>query len=175
MLTRGEAVGHAGDVVGDGPGGVGARGVGGGQLLGVGGISLEQFAHDGAGLAGHVHHHATLWHGREAGIPEGGSGFWEITTSSLIDWPQQGRILEFIREQDSLAIVSTVVDHRAPASRATNDLGSVTNLASISRALAANDYRLRGEALRGLTLESSPAVRNTVWRVTDPHFALDMP
>ncbi|MEI6363149.1 MAG: metallophosphoesterase [Actinomycetes bacterium] len=116
-----------------------------------------------AWLAGHVHFHAALRHEKD------GHAFVELTTASLIDWPQQGRILEFLRLPDSgeVAIVSTVVDHRAPAGW-TNDLGDVANLASISRALAANDYRLRENSLRGLVLESTPDVRNVVWRVPDP-------
>lgn len=121
-----------------------------------------------AWLAGHVHHHAALWH------QEGSHGFWEITTSSLIDWPQQGRVLEFLRVSDrqtpEIAIISTVMNHAGPATADYRDLSSPKSLASISRTLAANDYRLRGSSLRGLTLDSSPEVRNTVWRLPDPHF-----
>ena len=116
-----------------------------------------------AWIAGHVHFHAALRH------ENGGHAFVELTTASLIDWPQQGRVLEFVKDVDAgeIAIISTVVDHRAPAAW-TSDLDDVTNLASLSRTLAANDYRLREGSLRGLTLESTPEVRNTVWRVPDP-------
>ena len=116
-----------------------------------------------AWIAGHVHFHAALVHERD------GHAFVELTTASLIDWPQQGRILEFLRlpESGELAIVSTVVDHRAPAVW-TDDLDDVTNLASISRSLAANDYRLRNNSLRSVALESTPDVRNVVWRIRDP-------
>jgi hypothetical protein len=116
-----------------------------------------------AWIAGHVHFHAALRHERN------GHAFIELTTASLIDWPQQGRILEFLRlpESGEIAIVSTVVDHQAPVEW-TTDLDDVANLASISRTLAANDYRMRENSLRGLTLESSPDVRNVVWRVPDP-------
>jgi 3',5'-cyclic AMP phosphodiesterase CpdA len=115
-----------------------------------------------AWLAGHVHFHAALRHESE------GHAFVEITTGSLIDWPQQGRILEFVKEGDEIAIVSTVVDHHAPSSWSADDLGSHVNLASISRALAANDFSLREDSLRGISLESTPEVRNVVWRVPDP-------
>lgn len=119
-----------------------------------------------AWIAGHVHHHACLWH------HDGDRGFWEITTSSLIDWPQQGRILEFIRVDEGglpeIAIVSTVVDHNGPARADYQSLESPVALASISRTLAANDYRLRDSSPRGLTLESSPEVRNCIWRLRDP-------
>lgn len=119
-----------------------------------------------AWIAGHVHHHACLWH------HDGDHGFWEITTSSLIDWPQQGRILEFVRVQErglaEIAIISTVIDHAGPASADYRTLETPSQLASVSRTLAANDYRLREHSLRGLTLESSPEVRNTIWRLRDP-------
>jgi hypothetical protein len=119
-----------------------------------------------AWVAGHVHFHAAIRHGDEA------RGFVELTTSSLIDWPQQGRILEFVRVADQgrreIAIISTVVDHSAPAEWSHESLDDPVNLAAISRALAANDYRLRGGSRRGRLLESSPEMRNAVWRVPDP-------
>lgn len=119
-----------------------------------------------AWIAGHIHAHAALQHGDATG------GFWEITTSSLIDWPQQGRILEFLRVSDQgtpqIAIVSTVVDHIAPLDWDVDRLDDHGNLAAISRVLAANDYRLRESSLRSLLLDSTPEVRNVVWRVPDP-------
>ena len=45
-----------------------------------------------------------------------------------------------------IAIVSTVVDHRAPREWRADDLTTPLNLAADLRSLAANDYRLR-EAL----------------------------
>ena len=119
-----------------------------------------------AWIAGHVHFHAAGRHGDDE------RGFWEITTSSLIDWPQQARILEFARVSDAgrpeIAIISTVVDHDAPAEWTATELDDPANLAAISRALSANDYRLRESSLRGLNLESAPDVRNVVWRCPDP-------
>jgi metallophosphoesterase (TIGR03767 family) len=118
-----------------------------------------------AWIAGHVHFHAALRHGDEE------RGFVELTTSSLIDWPQQGRILEFVRVEDEgrreIAIISTVVDHAAPAEWSDQALDDHVNLAAISRALAANDYRLREGSVRGATLDSTPEMRNVVWRVPD--------
>jgi hypothetical protein len=119
-----------------------------------------------AWIAGHVHHHASLWH------HDGDHGFWEITTASLIDWPQQGRILEFIQVTErglaEIAIISTVVDHAGPARANYQSLHTPGDLAAISRTLAANDYRRRDSSLRGLTLDSSPEVRNCIWRLRDP-------
>lgn len=117
-------------------------------------------------IAGHVHFHAAGRHGNDA------RGFWELTTASLIDWPQQGRILEFVRVADrgrpEIAIVSTVVDHAAPVDWSPDRLDDPMNLAAISRVLSANDYRLRGDSLRGRMLDASPEVRNVMWRTADP-------
>jgi metallophosphoesterase (TIGR03767 family) len=119
-----------------------------------------------AWIAGHVHFHFAMRHGDAA------TGFWEITTSSLIDWPQQARILEFVQVDDGdrpeVAIISTVMDHGAPARWSARDLDDPVGIAAVSRSLAANDYRLRQSSLRGLMLDSAPDVRNVVWRVPDP-------
>jgi metallophosphoesterase (TIGR03767 family) len=119
-----------------------------------------------AWIAGHVHFHAAGRHGDDD------HGFWELTTASLIDWPQQGRILEFLRVSDrgrpEIAIVSTVVDHAAAADWSSTNLDDPANLAAISRTLAANDYRLRENSRRGVRLESAREVRNVVWRSPDP-------
>ena len=118
-----------------------------------------------AWVAGHVHAHTHLWHqaqGRDGGL-------WEITTSSLIDWPQQLRILEIVREPGgTVAIASTVVDHAAAPDWSHDALGDASSLASVSRALAANDYRLRGAFGHRGTTEGMPADRNAVWRLPDP-------
>lgn len=118
-----------------------------------------------AWIAGHVHHHAAGYHGDEQ------RGFWEFTTSSLIDWPQQARILEFLEvagPKPSIAIVSTVVDHGSPAAWSADALDDVANIAALSRTLAANDYHFRGGEPRGIRLDSSPDVRNVVWQLPDP-------
>ena len=119
-----------------------------------------------AWIAGHVHFHFAMRHGDDE------RGFWEITTSSLIDWPQQARILEFVQVDDGarpeVAIISTVIDHGAPTQWMRDRLNEPAQLASVSRALSANDYRLRQSSLRGLLLDSTPDVRNVVWRVPDP-------
>lgn len=106
-------------------------------------------------MAGHVHFNAAIQHGGE-------SGFWEITTASLIDWPQQGRILEFIRVGDDIAMVSTVVDHDSPVEWDGSSL-EVRDMAGISRQLAANDYQRRDETPLNELRAGSPEVRNVVW------------
>jgi hypothetical protein len=48
--------------------------------------------------------------------PGPNGGFWEITTSSIIDWPSQTRAIELGRHADgSYEIVSTMLDHNEAA------------------------------------------------------------
>lgn len=92
--------------------------------------------------------------------------WWEITTPSLIDWPQQSRVVEFLGGASTLTIATTMVDHAGPA---TWD-GSITDpvaLASLSRELAANDWQAHAP------LETSPRVgtradRNVLLHLPDP-------
>lgn len=112
-------------------------------------------------VAGHVHFNAAIEHETPAG------GFWEITTASLIDWPQQGRILEFIRVGSDVAIVSTVVDHDSPVAWDGTSF-KVRDMAGISRLLAANDYQRRDPSPLNELRAGSPEVRNTIWWVRRP-------
>jgi hypothetical protein len=74
-------------------------------------------------LNGHVHaNRITPRAGRQ-----GARGFWEVTTSSIVDWPCQGRIVElFDAGAGHLGIACTMVDHDG------------TGLAALHRELAAN-------------------------------------
>ena len=59
--------------------------------------------------------------------PPGGHGFWEVTTSSLVDWPCQSRLVELFDAGDGLlGIACTMVDHEG------------SELASLHRELAGN-------------------------------------
>jgi metallophosphoesterase (TIGR03767 family) len=56
-----------------------------------------------------------------------GHGFWEVTTSSLVDWPCQARLVELFQAGDAwLGIGCTMVDHEG------------SELASLHRELAGN-------------------------------------
>ena len=67
-------------------------------------------------------------------------GFWQVTTASHIDWPQQSRLLDVVDNQDgSLSIWGTILDHDAPANPGSGVGSSTKQLASISRELAYND------------------------------------
>ncbi len=90
-----------------------------------------------AWVNGHTHIHSVT------AITEDGTpgGFWQITTASHIDWPQQARLIEVLRADDSLAICCTVIDSAAPASF--SGAGDPASLASLARELAVNDWQLR--------------------------------
>lgn len=91
-----------------------------------------------AWVNGHTHAHAV----RPLIGPEG-HGFWQVTTASNIDWPQQSRILELMRHLDgTLSIFGTVLDHAAPG-QWNGGVEDPLALASLSRLLAANDWQLR--------------------------------
>jgi hypothetical protein len=117
-------------------------------------------------IAGHVHAHTHRWHGA-ADRP---GGFWEVTTASLIDWPQQQRVLEIAREpHGTLAITSTVVDHDADPTWDQEDLNDPARLASLSRVLAHNDLRRHLDGTRATVLSGRTTDRNAVWRMPDPY------
>jgi len=72
------------------------------------------------------------------------SGFWEINTASHTDWPQQARLIDLEDNHDgTLSLFSAMVDSAAPiqppAFGSNASLFTVSQLASISRNLAAND------------------------------------
>ncbi|CAH0191317.1 TIGR03767 family metallophosphoesterase [Microbacterium sp. Bi128] len=100
-------------------------------------------------LNGHTHLNQILPHTTPTG------GFWEITTASCIDFPQQQQVVEIVDNRDgTLSLFTTVLDHASPA--VPGNSGSVADLASRSRELAANDW-----AETPLMRRGSPLDRNT--------------
>ncbi len=88
-----------------------------------------------AWVNGHTHINTILAHRSD----DGSRGFWEITTASCIDFPQQQQVIEVIDNRDgTLSIFTTVLDHASPAEW-NGDLTPV-GLASLSRQLSANDW-----------------------------------
>lgn len=83
-------------------------------------------------LNGHIHaNRITPRHD-----PGGGHGLWEVTTSAIVDWPCQGRLVELFEAGDGmLAIACTMVDHGGWVQGGTDDL---LGLAGLHRELAAN-------------------------------------
>jgi metallophosphoesterase (TIGR03767 family) len=96
---------------------------------------LHRFPNTVLWVNGHTHRNRV----RPRPDPSGRTpGFWEVTTSSLIDWPCQSRLIEIVANGNgTLSIVSTMVDHAAPADP--REAEGVLRLAAIHRELAAND------------------------------------
>jgi hypothetical protein len=93
---------------------------------------------------GHTHRNSVTAH---ASASRG--GFWEVTTASHIDWPQQVRSLEIADNRDgTLSIFGTMIDSAAPAGW-NGSLDGTLALASLSRELAANDPQVDVEEHRG--------------------------
>jgi metallophosphoesterase (TIGR03767 family) len=86
-------------------------------------------------INGHTHRNAIRARPDPAGHTH---GFWEVTTSSIIDWPSQARLIEIVSNGNgTLSILCTMVDHAAPPDPQFAD--GIARLASIHRELAAND------------------------------------
>ena len=67
------------------------------------------------------------------------NGFWEITTASHVDFPEQARIVEVVDNGDgTLSLICTMLEHAAPAAVDPDDR-SPLGLAGLSRLLGAND------------------------------------
>jgi len=86
-------------------------------------------------INGHIHRNRV----RPRPRPRGRSaGFWEVTTSSLIDWPCQARRIEIVSNCDgTLSLFCTMVDHDTPLDP--RSAWDMERLASLHRELAAND------------------------------------
>ena len=93
-------------------------------------------------LAGHNHENEIRFVGDREGF-----GFWHVMTSSLVDWPQQGRLIEIFEDATQIAILTTIFDHQSPTSlgEVISNLDSPVHLAGLSRILAANDWQRRDE------------------------------
>jgi metallophosphoesterase (TIGR03767 family) len=100
-------------------------------------------------LNGHTHLNQILAHTRSGG------GFWEVTTASCIDFPQQQQVVEIADNRDgTMSLFTTVLDHASPVAPGAS--GSYLDLAAQSRELAANDW-----AETPLMRRGSPLDRNT--------------
>jgi metallophosphoesterase (TIGR03767 family) len=97
----------------------------------------------------------------------GTSGFWQVTTASHIDWPQQSRIVELIDDGcGQLSVCTTVLDSAAPAGHDGGE--SPLSLAALSREIAANDWQARDPAARTMVGPGGPLDRNTTLLVPFP-------
>ena len=109
-------------------------------------------------LAGHTHEVAVA----------AGPGYWQVVAPSLIDWPQQGRVVELLRVGWSAA------DRRddARSRRAApwdGSIDSVDGIAGLSRELAANDWQyLQVPARREPARAVRSTQRNVILLLDDP-------
>jgi len=116
-----------------------------------------------AWFAGHDHDNRVRFIGTE-----GTNGFWHVMTASLIDWPQQGRIVEILRDGNELVIATSVIDHDSPIELQTtvSDLNNPINLAGLSRILSANHWQRRKQNDFFIDLAAGePADRNRYLRL----------
>ena len=102
-----------------------------------------------AWLNGHTHVNTITAHTRDTGT----GGFWEITTASCVDFPQQQQLIDLVDNRDgTLSFFVTALDHAAPPTWTPGDL-SQTGLASLSRELAANSWLSDPPRLAGSPLD----------------------
>ncbi|MDQ1247605.1 MAG: hypothetical protein QG597_1976 [Actinomycetota bacterium] len=113
---------------------------------------LHEYPNLIAWINGHTHNNTIQAHP----APGGDGGFWEITTASCIDFPQQQQMIEIVDNRDgTMSLFTTVVDHTSPAEWTPGDFSQV-GLASLSRELASNDFTENPLMRRG-----APDDRNT--------------
>lgn len=122
-----------------------------------------------AHVNGHEHENAVHEHGCED-PGQGTNRFWEVTTAAHIDWPQQSRLIELVRNDDgTLSLVLTIFDHEGPARPSPGWAGrSIARLASIARELSYNDYQ-GSRAARGEREDRNVIVKmNRSWPFDAP-------
>ena len=101
-------------------------------------------------LNGHIHANRVRAHRDES---RAGGGFWEVTTSSVVDWPCQGRVVEILEAGGGLlAVACTMVDHEG------------SELGSLHRELAGNEPGAGFSSGRAGT----PLDRNVILPVRSP-------
>lgn len=99
-----------------------------------------------AWVNGHTHTNELAAHRRPDART---SGFWEITTASHVDWPQQARVVEIVDNRDgTLSLFGTMIEHAAPA-LVDPDASDVVGLAGLARELGANDASANPAAKAG--------------------------
>jgi metallophosphoesterase (TIGR03767 family) len=72
-------------------------------------------------------------------------GFWQVTSASHIDWPQQSRIVEIAIDTTNgdIVIATAMIDHLGAVDPRAGDLGDALTLAGWSRELSANAWQGR--------------------------------
>jgi metallophosphoesterase (TIGR03767 family) len=139
-------------------------------LVGAGGEFAERVLADRVIALFHEHPQVILWvngHTHANAVtarpaPSGSGGFWEVTTASHVDWPQQIRTIELVDNQDgTLSVFGTIVDSDADVVwDGTTDTPAA--LASLSRELAANDPQEIGQPHHDQAHEHVDGLRGAV-------------
>ena len=112
-------------------------------------------------LNGHTHITRVTPHsGRHA--------WWEVTAPSLIDFPQQARIVELLRSPDrTLTVALTMVDHAGELPWS-GRVDSVAAMAGLSRQLAANDWQFDRTDFARNHRVGTPGDRNVLLHLPSP-------
>lgn len=98
-------------------------------------------------VTGHTHNN------KVEHIGESGHGYWEITTSSLLTYPQQSRLLEVVYEGNGTGAVHTsMIDHNSPSG----------SLAARSRELAYMDDNERSSGGQGTDQDRNAILRFSI-------------
>ncbi|MEA2412658.1 MAG: hypothetical protein QOC77_3219 [Thermoleophilaceae bacterium] len=150
------------------------------QQSGSPGATLEELYCESPNVIAHVsgHEHINMIEHHPCGKSSGqdatpGPGdFWEVSTASHMDWPQQSRMIELVDNGGGrMSLAVTILDHDGPANPGNAKPGEdalgnageqVLKLASISRELSYNDYQnSRGSA-------GGPSDRNALLPLAQP-------
>jgi metallophosphoesterase (TIGR03767 family) len=117
----------------------------------------------------HAHRSMVLWlngHTHCTRVESHGA-WWEVTAPSLIDYPQQGRIVEVLRGDGLLTLGVTMLDHAGEAPWS-GGVDGVPALAGLSRELAANDWQTRTADLANHPRAGTLTDRNVLLGLPDP-------
>jgi metallophosphoesterase (TIGR03767 family) len=123
---------------------------------------LHRFDNVVAWVNGHQHRNHVV---PRADPANRSNGFWEITTSSLMDWPCQTRVIELADNGDgTLSVLCTMVDHDGVVQPDPRGERTGGWLAGVHRELAGNEpWRGFGSGREG-----EPADRNVDLRLPAP-------
>jgi metallophosphoesterase (TIGR03767 family) len=120
---------------------------------------------------GHTHVNHVTAHARAPDAAVAG-GFYEVSTASLIDWPQQARLVEVLDNADgTLSVFCTIVDTAAAVSYRW-PTGEPLGLAALSRELAGNDWQARARPVPGVDGRRGAPTDRNVELVLPAPFAL---
>jgi metallophosphoesterase (TIGR03767 family) len=120
---------------------------------------------------GHTHINGITGYARARDAAVAG-GFFEVTTASLIDWPQQARLVEVLDNANgTLSVFCTIVDTAAPPSYQWPSTDPLT-LAALSRELAGNDWQARARPIPGVDGRRGAATDRNVELIVPAPFPL---